>query len=401
MKGSSVFKLLLLALALIFIVHQSVSSIYKPIKTESAVYYTASDGFKITGLIIRDETQVKSKANGAMHFLIADGSRVAKNGTIANIYENESASITVTQIEELKSKIADIKDILSYNDVEAANLDIINTRVDNAVNDFVNLTATGDYAEAPSAAGELLSAINRKNAALGTADSFKKQLNGLETRLAELSADLPVAKGKITSSVSGYFVSKTDGYETVLTSKDLNTITPEFLSSVAPKTAGKNVIGKIVSDYEWYIAADVPVSDSLKYKEGEELKIATSVKSSPILSVTVKRINISEDSDRAVIIFACNEMNQELASMRSGPMTVIKSEYSGLMISKKALRVVDSVRGVYVVNGMQINFVPVNIIYSADDFYICEKQTDNDGVLKLYDSVVVKGKNLYDGKIIG
>ena len=87
--------------------------------------------------------------------------------------------------------------------------------------------------------------------------------------------------------------------------------------------------------------------------------------------------------------------------MRSGPMTVIKSEYSGLMVSRKALRVVDSVRGVYVVNGMQINFVPVNIIYSAEDFYICEKQTDNDGVLKLYDSVVVKGKNLYDGKIIG
>lgn len=401
MKGSSVFKFLLLALALIFIVHQSVSSIYKPIKTESAVYYTASDGFKITGLIIRDETEVKSNEKGAMHFLIEDGSRVAKNGTIANIYENESASITVTQIEELKGKIADLKDILSYNDIEAANLDIINSRVDSAVNDFIKNTANGDYSHAPAAAGELLSAINRKNAALGTADSFKKQLDGLEARLSELSAKLPKAKGKITSSVSGYFVSKTDGYENLLKVKDLNTLTPEFLSTVTPKETEKDVIGKIVSDYEWYIAADVKVSESLKYKEGEELKIATSVKSSPILSVTVKKINISEDSDKAVIIFACNEMNQELAAMRSGPMTVIKHEYSGLRIPQKALRVVDSVRGVYVVNGMQVNFVPVNIVYSAEDFYICEKQTDNDGVLKLYDSVVVKGKNLYDGKIIG
>ena len=86
--------------------------------------------------------------------------------------------------------------------------------------------------------------------------------------------------------------------------------------------------------------------------------------------------------------------------MRSGPMTVIKAEYSGLKVSRKALRVVDSVRGVYVVNGMQISFVPVNIVYSTDEYIICEKQTDNDNVLKLYDSVVVKGKNLYDGKII-
>ena len=401
MKGSSVFKLLLLAIVLIFIIHQSVSSIYKPIKTESAVFYTASDGFKITGLIIRDETEVKSNTKGAMHFLLEDGSRVAKNGTIANIYESESASITVTQIDDLKKKIADIKDILSYNDIEAANLDIINAKVDKAINNFIIETSAGNYAGAQVLSRDLLSAINRKQAALGTTESFKKQLSSLNSRLDELAADLPSPKGKITSSVSGYFVSKTDGYERVLTTKDLSKLTPEYMDSAKAKQSGKNVIGKIVSDYEWYIAADVKVSDSLKYKEGEELKIATSVKSSPILSVTVKRINISEKTDRAVIIFACNEMNQELASMRSGPMTVIKSEYSGLMVSRKALRVVDSVRGVYVVNGMQINFVPVNIIYSAEDFYICEKQTDNDGVLKLYDSVVVKGKNLYDGKIIG
>ena len=401
MKGSSVFKFLLLAIVLVFIVHQSISSIYKPIKTESAVYYTASDGFKITGLIIRDETEVKSNTSGAMHFLLEDGSRVAKNGTIANIYSSESASITVTQIEDLKKKIADIKDILSYNDIEAANLDIINSKVYNAVNDFILKTSAGDYTQAMSSSNALLSAINRKQAALGTTDSFKKQLKSLNSRLKELSADLPSPKGKITSSVSGYFVSKIDGYEKVLSTKDLSKLTPEFLASAKAKEPEKNVIGKIVSDYEWYIAADVKVSDSLKYKEGEELKIATSVKSSPMLSVTVKKINISDKTDKAVIIFACNEMNQELASMRSGPMTVIKSEYSGLMISKKALRVVDAVRGVYVVNGMQINFVPVNIIYSAEDFYICEKQTDSDGVLKLYDSVVVKGKNLYDGKIIG
>lgn len=401
MKGSSFFRFLLLALVVVFIVHQSVSAVYKPIKSESAIYYTANDGFKITGLIIRDETEVKSKTSGVMHFVLADGNRVSKGGTIANIYETESASITVSEIEKIKKKIADIEDILSYNDVEAANLEIISTRVNNAVNNLILSTATGDYGNVNLNSEELLSAINRKQAALGTDSSFKDQLKTLKAELKELSADLPTVKGKITSDKSGYFVSKTDGYEKVLTTKDLESVTSEFLDSVEPKENGKNVIGKIVSDYEWYIAANIEVSDSLKYKEGEELKIATSVKSSPVLNVTVKKINISEKTGKAVIIFACNEMNNELAIMRSGPMTVIRNEYSGLKIPKKALRVVDSVRGVYVVNGMQINFVPVNILYSNDSFIICEKQTDNDNVLKLYDSVVVKGKNLYDGKIIG
>ena len=136
------------------------------------------------------------------------------------------------------------------------------------------------------------------------------------------------------------------------------------------------------------------------YTNKEELKIVTSVKSSPELPVTVKKINISESTSKAVVIFACNEMNSELASMRSGPMSVVKNEYSGLKVSRKALRVVDTVKGVYVVNGMQLKFVPIEIIYSTDDFLICDKQSDKENYLKLYDKVVVKGKNVYDGKII-
>lgn len=82
-------------------------------------------------------------------------------------------------------------------------------------------------------------------------------------------------------------------------------------------------------------------------------------------------------------------------------MTVVKKEYSGLKIPKSALRVVNSKRGVYVLTGMQVKFVEVNVIYSDDDYMICEKQTEDEKVLRLYDEVIVKGKNLYDGKIVG
>lgn len=401
MKGTSVLRFTILILAVIFIIHQLVSSVYKPIVTETAVYHTATDGFKITGLIIRNETEVKSSTGGVMHFTAGDGSRVAKGGVIANIYESESASITVTEIAATQKKISDIEDILSYNDVEAANLDIINARVKNAIGNVIVSTSTGDFSDTEYMADELLSAINRKQAALGTAADFSAQLESLNARLSTLSANLPTAKGKIIAESSGYFVSKTDGYEKLLTTTDLSVITPEFLADISPEKPASDVIGKIVSDYEWYIAAEMDVSNSLKYKEGESLNIATSVKSSPQLKCTVSKINVSENSKRAVVVFACNEMNNELATMRSGPMTVVKAEYSGLKLPRKALRVVDSVRGVYVVSGMQINFVPVNIIYSTDDYIICEKQPDDSKVLRLYDSVVVKGRNLYDGKIIG
>ena len=400
MKGASVLKGVIVLLAAVFIIHQVVSSVYTPVKTESAVYYTAVDGFKISGIIVRNEILVNSEKSGVMHFVTSDGNRVAKNGVIANIYDSESASITVTEIENVKNKIADIKDILSYNDIDAANLDLINSRVTERVNELVLSVSTGNFSGVSASADKLLSAINRRQAAMGNTGDFSAQLELLNTQLTTLSSSLPSPTGKILATESGYFVSMTDGYEQVLTCQDLSLLTPEYLESASAKNYESSVVGKIVSDYEWYIAAQMSISESLNYKEGQSLKIITSVKSSPELAVTVKKINISETSGEAVVLFACNEMNNELAAMRSGPMTVVKAEYNGLKVDRKALRVVESQKGVYVLSGMQISFVSVDILYSNESYIICDKKNENNNVLKLYDSVVVKGKNLYDGKII-
>ena len=398
MKGSSVLKAFIVIIAAVFIINQVFSSVYKPIQTESAIYHTAVDGLNITGTIIRNEILVSYDGGGVMHFVTSDGSRVAKNGVIANIYDTAEASITVTEIETVKAKIADLEDILSYNDIEAVNLELINQRVDEKVNNLVKSTATGDFVNSHKSAEELLSALNRKQAALGTANDFSGQLESLNASLSNLNASLPTARGQVLATESGYFVSKTDGYENVFKSDDLSSITSEYLISASSESHPENIVGKIVSDYEWYIAANVTINQSLNYKEGDSLKLLTSVNSSPELTVKVEKINISASGEGAVIIFSCSDMNSELATMRSGPMTVVKSEYSGLRVNKKALRVVDGERGVYVLSGMQIHFVPVEILYSNESFMICKK--DKDSVLKLYDSVVVKGRNLYDGKIV-
>lgn len=401
MKSSTVLKTLVIALISVFAIHQIISSLYKPIKTETAAYTTAADGINITGLIIRNETLIKAPSSGVLHFVTGDGSRAPKDGVIANIYDSESASVTISRIDSVNAKIADIEEMLSYNDLEAADLDMINNKIKLCLNNLIINSSNGDFQSISDYSESLLSALNRRQAAMGETADFSAQLTALKSELTTLSSSLPAAKGSITAPISGYFVSKADGYENVLKCDDLDSITSEFLNGIKAQTVEDGVVGKLVSDYEWYIAASIPVNDSLSYKEGDELTVYTSVKSFPKLPVTVKRINISSDSSSAAVIFACNDMNSELASMRTGPMTVVKKEYSGLKIPKSALRVVNSKRGVYVLTGMQVKFVEVNVIYSDDDYMICEKQTEDEKVLRLYDEVIVKGKNLYDGKIVG
>lgn len=401
MRGTTVLKGFVILLAAVFAVHQFISSVYSPVKTETAVFYSASDGLNITGLIIRSETLVTSSEGGVMHFVLEDGSRVAKDGVIANIYDSESASITLSKIDSVNTKIEDIEEMLSYNDLEAADLDMINAKATQSLNNLIVSGASGNFGNMSELSDELLSALNRRQVAMGETTDFSDQLEQLKAEKNELSALLPAAKGTVKAAMSGYFVSKADGYETVLTCGNPESITPEFMSSVSAAELPDGVIGKIVSDYEWYIAAEISINESLKYKEGDSLTIYTSVKSYPKLPVTVKKINISESSSSAVVVFSCNEMNSELATMRSGPMTVVTKEYDGLRVPSSALRVVDSKRGVYVLTGMQVKFVEVNVLYKDDSYMICEKQTSDESVLRLYDEVIVKGKNLYDGKIVG
>lgn len=400
MKGSTVLKGCVILLIAVFAVHQAVSSFYKPVKTETAVYSDISDGLNITGIIIRNETLVTSAGGGVMHFVIGDGNRVAKDGVIANIYDSESASITLERIDSVNSKIADIEEMLSYNDLEAADLDMINSKVSKNLNNLIVSGANGNYDSFSQKAEELLSSYNRRQAAMGETADFSVQLSALKTEKEQLSASLPAAKGTLTAAQSGYFVSKADGYENTLKCDNLDGITPEYLSGIKAEAVDESVVGKIVSDYEWYIAAEVSINESLNYKEGDSLTIYTCVKNYPKLPVTVSKINISESESSAVVLFACNDMNSELASMRTGPMTVVKKEYSGLKVPKSALRVVDSKRGVYVLTGMQVKFVEVNVLFTDGEYMICEKQTSDSTVLRLYDEVIVKGKNLYDGKII-
>ncbi len=401
MRENKTLKIIILLVLAVFVIHQAYSSLYNPITTQNAEFFTTTDGVKTSAMVIRQEEIISNSSSGAMHFIIPNGSRVSKGGKVADIYSDASASITVSKIDAISEKIKDLEEISGYNDVAATDLELINSKIVSAFNDFVYSCSGDNYFETEEKASQLLTEETKKQFITGETADFSAQIDSLKSQLNSLKSKLPVAKGSIVAKKAGYFVSSVDGYESVLSCDDTKKITPEFLSAVRPKEVSDDAIGKIVSDYDWYLAATVSLNDSLKYKEGDKLDIKTSIRNNPVLTVTVDRINVSKDSDSATVVFACQEMNSDLAIMRSGNITIVNKEYKGLKLSKRALRVVDGQTGVYVISGLSIKFVKVNVIYSTDDYIICEQTATNDSdVLRLYDEVVVKGKNLYDGKII-
>ena len=302
----------------------------------------------------------------------------------------------------LADKISNIETIQSYNDLAAVDINLLNNKISDKLGEMLFMYGSGNLKEARNQSDTLLTMMNRKEMVIGNTADFTEQLNTLKSELSTLETSLSEPVSKITAESSGFFVSQVDGFENVLGTENLEAYTPEFMDKVSAENINSNEkTGKIVSDYTWYIAAVVTADQSLAYKTGDTVKIKTLLKSNPYINVTVAAINLSEDRERAVILFSCQEMNSELATMRTGSMMIISGEYEGLRIERGALRVNDNQTGVYIVSGMELKFVKVRVLYQTEDYVICEKSlaTDNTS-LRLHDKVVVKGRNLYEGKII-
>lgn len=399
--GGKIIKFVSVALVAFVVFFQLYQSFYNPITTGTAVYYDAFNGIDIKTVAIRDESLLKAKDDGVLSFCVDDGGKIEKGGTVANIYKSESDANVETEIENLEKAIEDLEEVNGYNTTDAVDIDYLDSKIDTALKEIINETASGTIDSGSAAAAELLKLINRRQIVTGKSSGFDSLLTGYKQQLEQLKDRKSGVYSKVKSKKSGYFVSGVDGYESVLNSDKIDEITPEMLNNMQPEMPSddKKLVGKIVSDYEWYLAATLSMNDSLKFTEDAEIILKTNFESMPELPVKVARVNRETGDDTAVVFFLCTYMNSDLATMRTQDMTAVLENYTGLQVNSKAVRFVDGKKGVYVVSGSVISFVPVNVLYSTDGYCICEVQTT--GVrLKLYDEIVIKGKNLYDGKVI-
>ena len=383
----------------VFVFFQFYQLFYNPFTTGTAVYFETLEGIETVAVAIRDEKILtQDDVLGAKRYLVMDGEKVSKNGVIAEIYASPEDAAAKNNVEEIDEQINRLTEIQSYNDLSAANLSTVDIKIRRELIDLLAGDTNGKLGSQKSAQ-ELLYLLNRRQIITGQVSNFAGVLNALgeQKRYLEAGANLePVSK--ITTEYSGYFVSSSDGYESVLTPDTLDSITGETIRDILNGSGNSEGGDKVISEYSWYLAAELSLSDSLKIKKGSNLTLRTNTDSNPELPVTVHAINRSADGTSVVVIFKCNYINGELATMRTLPITIVLGSYGGLKIPSESVRWVEGESGVYKISGNRAVFVPVDIIYSTESFVVCRKISGGD--LKLYDEVIVKGKQLYDGKII-
>ena len=139
------------------------------------------------------------------------------------------------------------------------------------------------------------------------------------------------------------------------------------------------------------------------------------------VSAKVVAINQEGKNSDAVLILKCSNIDKDILNLRFENVRIDIKDYTGIKLNKSAIHenmvtksIIDengesreitrNAYGVYVLNGRQLSFKEVELLYFGENYAVCKKSgydvSSGDDKLKLYDEVVVEGYDLYDKKIV-
>lgn len=387
---------------LTYIIYQAYMMIYKPLKTEIAYTYTAIDTVDTDVFVAREESYITNNTKGTIISVAEDGSRVAKNQEVAVVFSDSAAADTYSRLNELSASIDRYTRLAKQTDNYTFDINDLDKNIDDAVMNLADVVTHQKYQSLSNSIDNVRNQVVTRQVAVGNSFDFEKKLQQLKDEYNVLSKKSSKHKS-VVSDKSGYYISGVDGYETLVDCSKISSLTVDQIFEVLqskPKETPKGAIGKIVNEFAWYFICVVDSNSIGNLEVGDTLTVRLPYSAVNSVKATVFAIN-ENNGDKTAVILSCNRMNSDISSLRNESAELVIDSYTGLKISSSAIRVNDKgEKGVFVQKGNLVEFRKVNIVYSDDDFVLSSTDVNGDGYVKLYDNVIIEGKDLYDGKII-
>ena len=381
----------------------------KAYTTQTVYEQTVLETIDAKMYIIRDETPLTANATGVTVPLAKNGERVSKGSVIAAVFPSESSAENYIKVESLELKLEAYKKV--NGQLKLANVDIgkLNGEINSEFTDILDAAYENDFSSLGDDKLSFAEKLSRKQISLGKEVDCASQIAELENEISALQANTTPTE-ILTAEEAGYFVSELDGYENQLTSADLDSLTKEKLEDAfkADKSeTPEGSIGKIIDGYNWYIATIVETAKVSELSKGSSVNLIFNDSESEKVKTFIHQVKALDDNE-SIVVFRCNLMNDSLTDLRIVDGKIVVNEYTGLKVNREAVRLdEDGNSGVYVRRGNIVNFRSVNVIYSEDSFIIASKPSAESGIeleythLKLYDEVIISGKELKDGMVVG
>lgn len=412
MKSKDRLLKVLAAAAAVIIVIFFAAEIYslagRTLGTQTVYEQTVLETVDAEMFVIRNEVLLATNSTGVTVPIADNAERVSKGSSIAAIFPSEAAAENFVKVRSLTSKLETYQKIDNQLRLAEVDMDKLTAEINSEFESILDSAYENDYSNLAEHKLSFSEKLSRKQISLDVAVDCKTKIAELQNEISALnSASTPTEI--ITADASGYYVSREDGYENIITADEIDSLTPEMLEEAfksKKKEPAAGSIGKVIDGYNWFIATIIDSADATKFKVGKSVKLILDDSTNDYITTYVHSVN-NFDGNKSMLVFRCNLMNEKLAELRKVEGKIIVKEFTGLKVSRDAVRLDENGNsGVYIRRGNIVNFRSLNIIYSEDEFVIASKPSEESGIkleythLKLYDEVIISGKELKDGMVI-
>lgn len=392
----------------VYLFHDAVRNNRDRYDTETADEVVEQEKLELKAFLVRDEEYINQKTTGTVVPLIKDGMRVASGDAVARVCTSDEDAANVSALLEAKESLARYQEISEQTELNALDMEKLNKTIDASFTELVRTSNSGDFSELSRNIEELENKLASKQILKDGTIDLTAKFNELNSKIQTLESK-SINTSDVLAPLSGYYISNLDGYENAMDYNKISDLTVSEAEKLFEKKPGdvSGQMGKIVGSYKWYLVTVMDSKYSLLMSEGEKMKINMPYYGFKNVEVVVEKISTTQN-DKVAVAFSCNMMNETYANMRTEDIELVFKEYTGYKINSSAIRREKDEKGkevdvVYILRGDIMNARVIDIIYDAGDYVIVSeesKATSGYRPIKRYDEVIVKGRNLSDGKSI-
>lgn len=388
---------------------------YETVTTEEIVYQDTVD---LKAFVVRDEAYIDGSSSGTVVPLVADGKRVARGDAVARVCKSDEDAADFAALENAKAERERYIALSNRTDINTVDMEKLNGKINKSYAQLMQSVSTDDYGTLSENIEELEDELAGKQILMDGTVDFSKKITAIDKTISQLEAK-KINPSEVVAPVSGYYISTMDGFENTVDYENVDKLSVSDVDKALKAQPVKinDKMGKIVESYKWYIASTIDSKYTKTISEGDRMKINIPFYGLKGIAVTVEKLS-PEQNGRVAVILSCNLMNETYANMRNVDVQLVIKEYNGFKVPGNAIRSVKTDDGrtvevVYILRGDYMSARAVEILFTPrdEDYVIVSSSSENVlepkeksviyYAIKRYDEVIVKGRNLENGKSIG
>lgn len=397
-----IFSGFLAVLVISYLGFHAFTATYTPVATEKALTYTAYDMVETKGFVLRDESIIYSNQSGIAVNGVEDGTKVAATTVVKRVFGSSDAAQAYQQLQTVNADIEYYETIYMHQQIHNIDKTTNDNNLKSTYQDILDSIELNDIGSAFSKIRDMELFITRRQLLVGESFELSQTIADLKAQKQELTAMAQYSN--VTAGKVGYYSGAVDGYETMLSYDDVDSITMDQINSAleaAPGAVDSTAVGKINESFTWYLLCVVDTASISGVSSGNMIEINMPFQDVEAFEMKVRSIT-NADAEHCVLVLESTLMNPKLANLRIEDVQLRLAKYSGARIRSQALRIdSEGNTGVYVLLGNLVIFRKAECLYTNGDYMVVTYSgSDKNSTLEIYDSVIYEGKNLYDGRVL-